>query len=377
MSTVTRVMVRNSERSDFTDCRWRWWQAYMERIRPVGGGMDALVFGDIIHRAQAAYYIPERNRKQVVRGPHPAITVEKIFNALELSARRRQIPSIIDTESSEWVDAKELGIGMMEAYVKHYGNDEKVFVVYPEMPFQYDVFTDDGKYICTLVGTTDALIRDRSTWEMGLFEHKTAAQIQTSHLMLDEQASTYWTIIPMWLREQGVLKPDQDLHFMWYNFMRKTVISDDRPRNAQGAVLKKTTMAQMREALEKKDIIKVKGLKREELIALCESNEIDWPQLAEVAATQPADLFHRETVPRNYFQRTSTMHRIMAQVREMQLVRHGQLEVYKRPSKNCGWCQYKDLCEIDDMGQDTEDFVEAAFYHWNPYRDHIWSLQIA
>lgn len=376
VTTVTRVMVRNSERSDFTQCRWKWWLGYVDRIRPVGDRMDALLFGDIVHRALAAWYIPERSRKKVVRGVHPAITIEKIFNALELTERERQMP-VFDVDSSEWYDAKELGIGMMEGYVKKYGKDDELFIVYPEMPFQLDIYNDEGKYVCTLVGTTDALVRSRSTGKMGLLENKTAAQINTDHLALDEQANTYWTVVPIWLRENGILRMDQDLEFMQYNFLRKTIIQDDRPQNAEGYYLNSPTVAQIQECLEEYEVKYVKaGMKKDDYIGLCEAHGIPWQQLGSVSATQPRDLFHREMVYRNQAQREKTMHRILAQVREMKLVRAGELELYKVPAKHCTWCQYKDLCEIDEYGAEVDDYIASAFYHWNPYRDHIWSLDL-
>jgi hypothetical protein len=374
--TVTRVMVRNSERSDFTQCRWKWWQAYVERIRPVTDKMDALLFGDICHRALAGWYIPEKSKVKAVRGIHPAITAEKIFDALEMTERDREIP-VFDVDSKEWYDSKELAIGMMEGYIKKYGKDDGIQVVYPEMPFQLDIYNEDGLYVCTLVGTTDALIRSRSSGKLGLFEHKTAAQISTDHLALDEQANTYWTVLPIWLRENGILRMDQDLEFMQYNFLRKTMIKDDRPQNAEGYYLNQPTVAKLQEALNWKSIPYPKGAKKEDLIAICEKRKIKWQQLGEISATQPEDLFHREMVYRNQAQREKTMHRILAQVREMKLVKAGNLEVYKTPAKHCAWCQYKDLCEIDEYGSDTEDYLVSAFYHWNPYRDHIWSLDIA
>jgi hypothetical protein len=369
-------MLRNSERSDFTTCRWKWWMAYVDRWRPVDDKMNALIFGDIIHRGLAAWYIPERSKLKVVRGVKPAITVEKIFDALEMTERKREVP-LFDTDSTEWVDSKELGIKMMEGYLDHYGKDEEIFMICPEQPFQLDIYNESGQYTCTAVGTTDGLMRHRSTGKMGLLENKTAAQISTEHLALDEQANTYWTILPMWLRKQGILRTDADLEFMQYNFLRKTFIADDRPKNAQGLYLNKPTVAQMQDALSSKGVqFRKSGLKREDFQALCEGHGIDWQQLGGVSATQPDNLFHREMVYRNQYQREKTLARISSQVREMRMVRTGQLDLYKSPGKHCVWCQYKDLCEIDEYGGDAEAYLDAAFYHWNPYRDHIWSLDL-
>jgi hypothetical protein len=363
-------MVRNSERSDFTQCRQKWQWAYVDRLRPPELGMNPLIFGDIVHRSLSGWYIPETNRKKCVRGVPPAVTCEKIFDALE--SERHPV-----SRGSDFEDFKELGIGMLEGYVKRYGLDEEYMVIYPEMPFQYDLYIE-GKYLCTLVGTTDNLVRWRSTMKLGLQEHKTAAQISTEHLFVDEQANTYWTILPLWLREQGIIKPDEDITFMDYNFLKKTVIADDRPKNAQGLYLNQPTVAAMTKALvDAKVEFRKAGMKKEDFIALCEESGVEWKQLGKVSATQGSDLFYRERVYRNDHQRLRTMHRIISQVREMQMVRHGKLEVYKEPSKSCVWCQYKDLCEMDEYGSDTEELIKHGYQTWNPYRDHIWSMALA
>jgi len=376
MTTTTRVMIRNSERMDFTDCRQKWWWAYQDRLRPSGSDMNALVFGDIIHRALSSWYIPEKDRKKVVRRVRPAITVEKIFDKLELDARSNKV-RVVDHESQEFVDAKELGINMMEHYFEHYGMDDEFMVIYPEMPFQLDIYSEQGLYVCTFVGTTDCLVYERRSWQMGLLEHKTAAQITTEHLLLDPQASTYWTILPIWLREEGVLKPDQDIHFMEYNFMRKAVLDDDRPKNGDGMYLNSPKVAALREALDAAGHLYRKTLKKDELIELCDQVGVEWRQLGEVSATQPTGAFIRQKVYRNQVQREREMERILQQAREMRMVRNGSLALYKSPSKmKCQWCAYRDLCEIHELGHDVDGFIESAFHHWNPYRDHIWSLNL-
>lgn len=377
MPMTTRVMLRNSERSDFNDCRWRWDLSYNQRLRPVTVGMNPLVFGDIVHRGLAAWYIPEKSRKKVVRGVRPDITVEKIFDLLEAQGRSGKVP-VYDGDDTAWTEAKELAIGMMQGYLRHYGNDDHYQVIYPEMPFQLDIYDADGRYVCTLVGTSDCLVRHRSSGKLMLLEHKTAAQISTGHLFADEQANTYWCIVPMWLRENGIIEGTEDIHGIEYNFLRKAIIKDDRPMDAQGRYLNQPTVAALTAALEAKGVqFKKTGMKKEDYIDLCVNSGIQWEQLGEVSMTQPDNLFHREMVFRNEAQRQKTFIRIMQQVREMKLVRSGQLDIYKNPSKSCSWCQYRDLCEMDELGGDTSAFVKTSFHHWNPYRDHIWSLDLA
>lgn len=373
---TTRFMVRNSGRGDFTQCRWKYERAYVDRIRPNdSGGMNALVFGDICHRGLSGFYVPERSFKKVKRGVHPAVTVERIFEKLEEEHRFNRM-RLLDTSDTSFHEHKELGISMMNNYVETYGDDDKYMVVYPEMPFQHDVF-DGGKYVFTMVGTTDCLVRERSTGKFGLLEHKTAATISTGHLVLDEQANTYWTVLPMWLRENEILKEDQDLEFMDYNFLLKKVHDIDGPRNDQGQYLKSPTIAKMASELNRLGVEYSKsGMKKEDYQELCTAEGIDWEQLGDPSATQPTELFHRERVLRTPIQREKAFTRLLQQVREMKRLHAGSLPAYKEPAKHCTWCQYKDLCEIDEYGSETEDLVQYGFHHWNPFADHIWALDI-
>lgn len=333
---ATRVFVRTSERTQFCQCRQRHHWAYREKLKPRTSGMNALVFGSMVHRCMAEWYIPEKRRKgKPKRGVHPAQTFDKIFKALEVHEQDSDL-KISEGDDDKWVSAYELGMEMMTNYVDFYGLDEEVIVIYPEMPFQYDIRMADGKYLCTYVGETDSLIRSLSTGKLGLFEHKTAATISTEHLFLDEQASTYWCIVPLWLWENGILKETDDLDLMLYNFMRKGK-KDDREENDKGQKL-----------------------------------NLD----GTVSKRQPPALFQRQPVYRGDFERQKTLERIVHQVREMKAVQAGRLPVYKSPSKDCVFCEFKDLCEADEIGNDVDFMKQQLFRKWNPYKAHIWSLEL-
>lgn len=329
------VMVRTSERTQFAHCRQRWHWAYVEQMRPKESRFNALVFGDLVHRALAAYYVPETARKRR-RGPHPAQTYLRLYDALADQTRTGRMDLFVDDTDEKFVDARELGEEMMTNYIDEFGKDERYLVLYPEMPFQIDLKDGRGRVVCTYVGTSDALIKDLETNRLGLFEHKTAAAIDTSHLFLDEQASTYWAIVPLWLRENGILPPDEDMDFMLYNFMRKGK-KDQRPRNEQGQCLNKD---------------------------------------GSVSKNQPAALFKRELVFRGPEDRYSTYDRILAQVHEMNMVRSGDLEVYKAPSKDCRFCEFRDVCELHEQRSNWEELLHATFRKWEPYKDHVWSLNV-
>lgn len=333
---ATRVMVRTSERTQFCQCRQRWAWAYLERLKPRASGINALVFGSMIHRCLAEWYIPERGTaKKTIRGRHPAKTFELLCAAMEGPEAHGEL-RIVEYDDEKWVKHKDLGMAMMTNYVDHFGLDERYMVIYPEMPFQYNMRNSKGQYICTYVGESDCLVMDRETRQLGLLEHKTAASISTDHLFLDEQASSYWAIVPMWLRENGILKPDQDLRFMMYNFLRKTE-GDDRPMDANGARL-----------------------------------NLD----GTVSKRQPPPMFVRQRVLRGRDDRQNTYIRIAQQVREMKMAKRGDLEIYKSPSKDCVFCEFKDMCEMDEIGGDITILKRQAFRKWNPYKAHVWSLDL-
>jgi hypothetical protein len=367
--------VRTSERTLFTKCRMAYQWSYIERRKPVERWQPALIFGDMIHRALAEYYIPETNRKRVKRGAHPAGTFVKIYDAMDRAPREFKIK--VDDEF--WVGARDLGEEMMTNYVERWREEDKdIMIIYPEMPFQHPIMDPDtGLLLCTYVGTTDALIRRRSTGKLGLFEHKTAATIKTDHLFLDEQASTYWCILPQWLAAEEIISPDDNISFMLYNFMRKGV-KDDRPRNSLGQALNNPSKealvtAAVNVGAELKD---AKKMTVAELMPWLDARGVDSVQLGEVSKTQPAPLFHRELVFRGKPEQKHTYDRIVAQVREMEALRAGKLALYKAPNRDCGFCEWKDVCELHETGNDWKELKKMVTEAWSPYEAHVWALDL-
>ena len=316
------VLIRTSERKDFTRCRQRWVWAYVDRLKPITS-KPALVFGDLVHQALAVFYPPGRKR-----GPLPATTFQKLSDENE-----KELYGAYDDEG-EYLDALELGITMLNGYVEHYGKDPDIFVVSPEQEFQLDIYdSETDEYLCTYVGTFDAVVMRMKTKKIGLLEHKTDKSIPSANIFLplDEQGGSYWAYGPDWLKSRNILKRGQTLDFILYNFLRKGK-PDERPRNEKGLCLN---------------------------------------QDGSVSKRQPPPLFHREYMFRNNAMRANLMKRVEHQAWEMSLVRSGELEAYKNPTANCRWdCQFKDMCELHERGDDWESFRDAMFRRWNPYEAH-------
>lgn len=335
-STESVVFLRNSERSAWNQCRQMWFWSYVDTIKP-NSAAAPLRFGDLVHRALAEWYIPGRKR-----GIHPARTFEGL-----LRAQQEELG-----EDFEWgyeddkVSAMDLGLAMLRRYVNHYGPDEDIEVLVPEMPFQVPAIDLNGRPVYVKdrqgrrsrlvhVGTGDAVIRRVSTNQLGILEHKTAKAISTRHLNMDDQAGTYWLFIPMFLQQKGLLKPGQDLSFVEYNFLRKA-LDDTRDQNERGEYLNKN---------------------------------------GTVSKNQPAPYFQRFKVWRGPRDREALLRRVNAVAQEMSMVRTGKLPVYKQPSsaypdQHCSSCAYREMCELHETGTDWKAYARQTMTKWDPYEDH-------
>lgn len=371
-----RVMfVRTTERKNFTACRQQWWWTFVDRLSSKDT-KPALRFGDLVHQALAIYYPPGEKR-----GPHPAGTFGKLFDE-QIEAGMHDF-AIYDEE--ERVDARTLGVDMLEHYVERWGGDERIRVIAPEMAFQVPlkdkngkplrVKLEDGKmHLVVYAGSGDCVIEDMETGQIGLWEHKTAASIGLTHLPLDEQAGSYWVFVPEWLRMQGILEPDQDLDFIWYNFLRKAM-RDTRPVNDYGQRLNNPKKADLTPLLDAKGIAYKKSAKLDELMELVRGTGTDPETLGEVSKSQPPEHFVRQKVYRNDIDRMNIMYRIRAQVWEMAQVRNGKLPLYKNPAgtwpdQHCNGCQFRDMCELHETGADWEELRDFTMTTWAPYADH-------
>lgn len=316
------LLIRTSERVTFTRCPQKWKWAWVDCLTPIRVA-PALRFGDLVHQALATYYKPGKKR-----GVRPATTFKKIYEA-----NLTELESLgMRTESGDWEKAYDLGIEMLHGYVDKYGKDERYEVIAPEMPFQIDVYDPKTNlYICTYVGTFDAVIRDLWTNEIGLFEHKTAKAIYTAHLTLDEQAGSYWAFAPDFLKAQGVLKEDENLDFVLYNFLRKGM-PDQRPQNEKGQYLNKD---------------------------------------GSVSRIQPPPLFKREIVYRGNAERRNTMLRVIKIAKLMKKARGGRFPIYKIPTRDCSWqCEFVDMCELHESGGDWQSLKRSTMTKWDPYEAH-------
>lgn len=333
--TDVPVYLRNSERKAFLTCQQMWKWSYQDLLQ-TRGVRPALDFGGLVHEALAAYYVPGRKR-----GPKPWVTFEALLNTFEEEHGIFQMSA-----DDEKVTARELGDHMLRRYVENYGPDSHIKVIAPEMDFKVEAYWPDGRRVMVRdesdvlrplvhVGTGDLVYYDMERRQLGVMETKTAAKIEVDHLGKDDQASSYWTLVPIYLRQIGLLEPGQDIAFIEYNFLRKA-LNDERPQNADGLRLNKN---------------------------------------GSVSERQPAPYFRRHRVWRGESDRLRYLLRINNLGGVISLARRGKLPIIKNPSsaypdQHCRGCEFRDMCDIHEMGGDWQGYAENVMGRWAPYEAH-------
>jgi hypothetical protein len=318
-------ILTTSERSTFKQCPQKWHWRYRDGLVKPGESPDALWFGIGVHEALAAWYL-----KGYKRGPHPAKTFEEW-----VGKETRFIRAAMAEREQEWYDeplyedARELGIAMLEGYVDKWGKDPDWDVIYIETPFRVRI-ARKGKPIGRFWSTFDGVYRDRQDDSVWLMEHKTAGQIDTAYLELDDQGGSYFAVATDILRSRGVLGPDENIAGIMYNFLRKSM-PDDRPVNELGESLNKD---------------------------------------GSVSKRQPVPMFVRQAVERSPSEVRGQMARMADEMAVMNAVREGIIPLTKTPTKMCPrTCEFWDLCGLHERGSDraVRAMMKSTFASRDPY----------
>lgn len=370
-------LVRTSERNDHARCPWMWEQRWLNGLSPMREPTWA-VFGTAWHRAMEVYYPVGRKRGSL------ADAIDMFLESLDDQGRKIGV-DINELEGAEvekqesagkkvkLIPARELGPIMLQEYVKYYSEKDKDWhVVHSEQTFQIDVPDPDfpGEVLLVLAGTWDLLVWSRSKRRYELVDHKTAKTIPSwGYLDLDNQAGTYPWVAKEVLVHKGVLTNKDHISGIWFSYAKKAP-PDPRPRNAAGEALNKPTKAHYLAALrhagyQGSDLNK---LKVEELAAVASEQRVRVE--GEVSAIQPAKRFERYFSPRTPRQNIGQARRVQKQGVVMQLMRDGEIPIYKTPNHECERCAFFDMCTLEEQGDDWE-FYRDEMYKWrDPYRDH-------
>lgn len=364
---ATKLEMRTSERGALLGCAQKWYWAHIEELRP-NRASNPLWFGSAVHVALADWYLPG-----LKRGPHPAETFNKFIDG------ERTMLVTNEDEEQEYFDARELGTGMLEHYVETYGKDDswdviatehagKIVLPRPEMKIFGRTRPRLARWL-TYHFTWDGIFRDLTDGQLYLMEHKTAAAIDTNHLPLDNQAGSYWAIASRSLVKQGIIGENEDIVGIRYNFLRKA-LKDTRPQDEDGLYHNKPIKAHFITALagvDKWTEAELNKMKLDELESIAIANRLE--VLGDISKSQPPAYFHREDVYRTRAERETQIARIQDEALFSEAYRSGSLPITKRPSKDCSWCPFRRMCELDEQGdQDAvEAFKEAMFHTESPY----------
>lgn len=363
-------LLRQSERSSFKRCATRWWWGYREGLILRGTDHGARGFGTGIHLCMAEYYVPGMKRGRPLLETWAEFTKDAQENI-----------GIDDGNGQTmWVDARELGIDMLTQYMDAYGTDEDWEVIAPEKTFR--VLIPDPKRpssaICENVGTFDLVIRDHGDGgKLKMVDHKTAKDLNTKHLTLDDQAGSYIAMATHAMREQGLIGQKEAIRGMVYNFLRKAK-ADTRPVNERGMACNKPTKEHYAQAIADTNPV---GAERQSekaalmkksapaLIALAEKYEVE--VFGEESKRQPKPTLLRHYVSRTAAERNTQIKRIGAEVTVMNMFRDGTLPLIKNPTRDCSWdCDFFSLCELDEAHGDTENMKDLMYDRRDPYADH-------
>jgi hypothetical protein len=235
---------------------------------------------------------------------------------------------------SEWYDepkyedALELGTSMLEAYVREYGKDDQWLVLAVEQPFRIKV-SNGGKPVAYFNSTFDLVYRDLDDGLIYLDDHKTASQVQTAYLELDPQAGAYWAVASKIGRAKGWLGPDEVIHGIMYNILRKAM-EDPRPRDEQGRYLN------------------ING---------------------SVSKRQPTAPFLRHMVERSPEELRTEMQSLADDVVYMNAMRDGGQPVRKVRTKECTFCDFFSLCKMQQRGnhESAQEYARAQYAIIDPY----------
>ncbi len=321
-------IIRTSERNSFNNCWQQWWWSYREGLLMQGPPALHFWFGILIHEALASHYQRGLTRG---KGKHGLVQVFRRLVDNELHMLKTW-----EGDSVEYVDAATLGEEMLTNYLDEFGRDDHMDILSTEKIRFVTIYDHDNQPVATYAYTMDGVYRDRSDHDkIKLLEHKTAAMFNFGHLPLDPQARSYVAFETLNLREEGLLKPDEHIQEITFNFLRKAKKKiDDRPTNKEGLRLNQNG-------------------------TISKQQKVQEP------------LFARVPVSVSRESRARVVDTIILEAQDMLRLRRDPYLVRKMPKQGpmgCVSCQFKDMCELHEEGGDWQDLRDWKFQVQDPYK---------
>lgn len=289
---------------------------------PRAKSFGALDLGTWVHDAFAHWYTDTSR------------DLAELFNsAYSYAVRMAQQAGAPDYELDKADELAALGEAMMIAYQKRYGNDPGVNVIAAEVPLEFEI-TDENGLVAVHKLKPDLIYADDADY-VWLMEHKTAAQIRTEHLVIDDQARPYVAMAELALRKAGLLSRGQRFKGVMYNFARKA-LPDERPTNEKGQALN---------------------------------------QNGTVSKRQPSPTFLRFPVTLSNKAKRVALLRLRMEATLITMLtkslRRGDIQpdvIPKTPHSSCPkLCPYFAMCVVEEQGGDHESMRRNLFIRQNPY----------
>lgn len=327
-SGVDLPVIRSSERMDYKRCPKRWFWRWRMGLVPRVPTFGALELGQWMHSGLATWYGLGGKRRN---GSLAELFVAAAEEAISKAMIGVRIPQEILDKSDELI---ALGEAMAKAYQAHYGYDSKIKIIRTELPLEYTFSGINGQVIAIHKFKPDAVYLDHNG-DIWLLEHKTAKQIQTEHLVIDDQARPYAAMAERALINAGYLQKGQKFRGIMYNFLRKA-LPDERPQNTAGQYLN---------------------------------------QDGSVSKRQPPAYFVRKPVTFTNKAKAITLERVRDETAAITLktleLRIGELSPNRIPKtqhKSCPkTCPFFDMCVMEENGIDIRDIRRIKYKRQDPY----------
>lgn len=330
-TNVDLPVITSSERVDFKRCPkrwyWKWRKGLVPRVRTFG----ALDLGTWVHDALAEFYIPGTKRG----GDLPTF-----FENIALADIEQSGAPDYAIEKAEELMA--LGIEMTKGYQSYYSLD-KFRVIRAEIPLEFTINHPHKNFVVAAHKIKPDLVVEDQKWDIWLFEHKTAQNVQTEHLVIDDQARPYGSMTEAALRKAGIIKPRHRFRGIIYNFLRKA-LPDQRPQNSKGQYLNKDNS---------------------------------------VSKKQPPPYFVRKRVEMSREAKRITLSRIRDEILTVTettlLLRTKDIHperLPKTPHKSCPkTCPFFAMCVSEEQGADIRTMEKIMYRRENPYAYHSESTE--
>lgn len=361
-------MIRTSERGDFKECPWYWYQHWVlvltSRHTPTWSW-----FGTAVHVALSVRYPVGKRRGSVA-------DVLDAFDGALGEEERRVYAEGNEMDPDEVHDARELGRAMLVGYMQHYGRDQAWQVVHNEQSFQIYVPHPDkpNRYIAMYCGTWDLVVWDLVDKCYRIVDHKTRRGFPSdwSFYDLNDQGGSYLWVAPEVLRHKGIFGPKDKLDGIVFNCLKKAM-PDERIRDSNGIARNKPKkehyLAAFTQGKQSSSLAINPRMKLEEMERV--AKEHGYVVLGEPSAKQPAPLFHRYTSHRTEAERVSQARHVIAEARHMTLLRQGKLPLYKHPTEACPRCPLFEMCQLDERDPaEAQAYARSMLTTNNPYAEH-------